>query len=176
MYCVILGSVIKCFTKLKEGMPKISKMMGVEIFPLVWTIVLSKNKECLINLFSFRSLRYRCYFEKRASGDKLRVYFHLNDNDLSEDFSILPETAYLHGSFSHSSVCQIRSEGKLREMTEVEKVVFIRFITDRFQGKNVGDRLPITPSVHDQELALQKMESGNFYCFDPQLFFYNSCR
>jgi hypothetical protein len=155
-------------------MEKLTKTQGIKMFPHIWTIFLFKDDDFFAEPFSGRSLRHRCYFEKsKGINERLTVYFHLSEDERFDDLVPLPESIYFYGAFNEVTVYQIRSLGNIRKMTKRERTKFIKIITDRLNGKNVGDKLWIKPTDREIEKALSKLTSGEFYCFEPLEYAYH---
>jgi len=156
-------------------MKKLTEKQGIKMFPYVWTIFLFKRNDLFAEPFSFRSLRFRCYFEKsKGIAEKLMIYFHLTENEKFNDLSPLPKSIYFYGAFNQMTVYQMRSWGNIRIITKGEKTKFIKLITDRLNGKSIGDKLPLKPSREEKEEALLKLQTGEFYCFEPLNYEYNT--
>ena len=149
-------------------MKKLTKKLGIKMLPHVWTIFLLKEDDFFVEPFSFRSLRYRCYFEKSEGlTEKLTVYFHLSKDEKFDDLSPLPRSIYFYGAYNQVTVCQMKSLGNIREMTKEEKTKFIKLITDRLNEKDIGDKLPLEPTTKEKKDTLSRLTSGEFYCFEP---------
>ncbi|MFA4942243.1 MAG: hypothetical protein WC564_01230 [Patescibacteria group bacterium] len=150
-------------------MKHLTNKEGVSTLPLAWTVFVRPDKNYSADPFSYRTLRYRCFFDKLQGqlSEKLMVYFHLIEGDESNDYLPSSKNVYLYGAFNQVNVYQVRSFGKVREMTEEERVKFIKIIKDRLNGKDVGDELPIKLSGQEKELVLIRLKTGTFYCFEP---------
>lgn len=145
---------------------------GMGMLPRVWTIALSQRKDFFIEPFTLRKLRYRCFFKKTAgSTEKLIIYFHLSSEEEEEKFGFyfppLSGPIYFYGAFGQATVCQMRSLGKIREMTQEEKNEFIKLVEQRLDGEHVGDELPLKPNLEEKQEALKLIQAGKFYCFNP---------
>ena len=153
-------------------MKEVVKVEGVNMFPYVQSLVLTRDEDFhhknFIDQFSNKKLRYRCLFKKsKEQADKLDVYFHLHESEELEDLSSLPKKICMYGAFRQTVVFQMKSSGNIREMTEEEKSKFTRLVTERLNGKNIGDILPTTPSREETLKALEFLKSGKFYYFEP---------
>ncbi len=156
-------------------MEKLTEKKAIKMFPYIWTIFLFKNDDFFAEPFSLRPLRYRCYFEKsKGITEKLTIYFHLSEEEKFNDLSPLPESIYFYGAFNQMTVYQMKSLGNIRIMTKGERTKFIKLITDRLNGKNIGDKLPLKPSTEEKEEALLKLQTGEFYCFNPLNYGYST--
>lgn len=158
-------------------MEKLKHELGREMLQKIWTVFLTYRDNFFANPFSNRNLRLRCYFEKlEGISDKFTVYFHLTRQE-KDGFACLsptPKKIYLYGAFSQRNVWQIRSFGNLREMNSAEVEKFVRIITRRLNGENVGDCLHPEPSENDRNEALAKIQNGSYYCFEPLDYAYHA--
>lgn len=150
----------------------LSRQDGMSMLPKVWTIVLSKRNDEFVGPSSFRILRYRCLFMRtKDPATKLIVYFHLSSEEEEEGFGFnfppLPSYLYFYGAFNQVSLHQMRSRGRIREMTQIERIKFIKFVQKRLAGKDVRDELPIKPSSEEKQEALKLIQAGKFYRFIP---------
>lgn len=150
-------------------MKKLTNKEGVSTLPLVWTIFVFTDKNYSVDPFSYRALRYRCFFDKLQGrlSEKLMVYFHLSEGEQFNGYLPSSKNVYFYGAFNQVDVHQVRSFGKVREMKEEERVKFVKIIKDRLNGKDVGDELPIKPHDAEKELVLTRLKTGTFYCFEP---------
>ena len=150
--------------------------LGVELLPEIWTVFLSKQADFWANPFENRKLRYRCFFQTSAlETTGLRIFFHLS-NDESKNFDCLSnidKPIYFWGAKGQITVRQMRSLGNVRIMTIEEKNNFIKTITDRLNGKCDLDKLPISPTSDERDEALKLIQTGNFYCFTPNDYYYH---
>jgi hypothetical protein len=154
-------------------METLSKTEGIKILPKIWTIFLSQKSDLWAEPFSNRKLRFRCFFEKsNGLAKRLTVYFHLSEKELANEEEILEssDTIYLYGAFNQVTVCQVRSFGNIRMMTEEEKTNFVTLMKKRFsrkKSKSDTDKLPLAMSFQELREALLLLKSGKFYCFEP---------
>ena len=156
-------------------MKKLSKKEGMKVIALTWTLFLEKDENFWANPYIERQLRYRCIFRRsKDSNKKLVVWFHLSDEEKENfpDLSPLPENIYFFGAFNHGPVTQIKSYGKIIEMTDDEKKIYTQSIADRLKGKNIGDKLPIEPGKGEKKDIREMIKAGNFYCFTPSSYEY----
>jgi hypothetical protein len=154
-------------------MKTLSKKEGIKTLSKIWTVFISQDENLWADPFSNRKLRHRCFFEKtNGIAERLSVYFHLGNNENPRYLSeypdpINPAPIYFYGAFGQITVCQVRSSGTVRGMTEEEKTNFINLMKERFAGKKIGDNLPIAMKPNEIKEALQLLRSGKFYCFNP---------
>jgi len=68
------------------------------------------------------------------------IYFYLT-NDEAKEFNLKPllDKIYMYGAYNQITVCQMRSLGEIREMTNEEKNKFKASIEKRLEGKDIGD-------------------------------------
>ncbi len=153
---------------------KISHKEGIEFFPKVWTIFLSKNPKLWANPFENRKLRPRCIFEKsNGISNKMTVYLHLTDEEIiSEGIESITEEIFLYGAYNQVQVYQMKGIGKIREMTGEEKKKFVKLVKDRLKGENIGDRVDLSMSKNN-DMIPKIMTSGKFFCFEPTDYEYN---
>jgi len=155
-------------------MEQLSVEKGKKYLSKIWTMFFYKDENFFPNPFSFRQLRQRCFFNKQGKiSDDFLIYFHLT-NDESKEFDLkpLPDKIYMYGAYNQVTVCQMRSLGEIREMTNEEKNKFKELIEKRLEGKNIGDSFMETipkSKISDLERTqiITLMQLGNFYCFKP---------
>jgi len=159
-----------------KAIKALTAKQGHKMFPLIWTIFLSKKNDEWVNSFYSRSLRYRCLFQKKTDATWGNViYFHLDEEEMKAlgiDYSA--QMIYFYGAYNQILVCQIRSFGALRAMTELEKSAFIRIIQRRNNGLDVGDKLPLKPDPEEELIIFHKIRSGYYFRFDPMEISYHA--
>jgi hypothetical protein len=156
-------------------MEQLSAKEGKKYLSKIWTIFFYKDENFFANPFDFRQLRQRCFFDKSGTiSEDFLVYFHLSDKELKDfpDLMPLPEKIYLYGAYNQITVCQMRSAGNIREMTESEKNKFVQLMEKRLSGHDIGDSFMKTVPKqkmlnHEILQVIELMKFGKFYCFVP---------
>lgn len=152
---------------------ELSKSDGMKMLPCIWNLYVTNSSNGFIDPFSLRSLRHRCFFEK-SNGiiNNLLVFFHLTAEE--EAAMTLSPNVYLYGAFNQVDVNQMRSCGRLRKLDRFERDRFIEKITNRLDGKKIGDKLSPVIGRADKQEVLQLLQSGNCYCFEPLKYAYQT--
>jgi len=160
---------------------KLSQKDGELNLRKIWNVYLTKEDNLWVSSFTKPRIRYRTIF-KEENG-KLTAYFHLTKKELEEnvDLSSKSRTIYMYGTYNQVQVCQMKSYGKIREMTDEEKNKFIKVIKGRFNGdKKQFDPDPkYCPNskgldYNEKETGLKAINSeGFFFRFDPIDYEYN---
>lgn len=159
----------------------ISKEEGKLYLPKIWNIDLTQENDLFITPFGNLERRYRTMFKEE--NRELVAYFHLNKEELNEnsDLSAMPETIYMFGAYNQINVCQMRSYGKIREMTEEEKNEFVKIIKGRFDGEKQTDpdsnycRNSNGLDNKEKRAGLAAINSeGKFFRFDPISYGYHT--
>lgn len=154
-------------------MDELTKKQGIEKLPWIYNLFLTQDENFFPDAFMFRHLRFRLIFKKIEYPEtKLLAYFHLTEEERVR-FNLLfplPETIYMYGGFNQITIHQMKSHGKIREMTNEEKRQFQTSLSERFAGKDIGDRLPLKPSPREKNCAQKLMKEGKYFCFEPMTY------
>lgn len=156
-------------------MDKLTIEEGMRFLPLIQTIFLSRKDDFSPDPFSNRQLRHRCFFKKtRGKNKEMIIYFHLHEGEIPPDLFPLPVSINLYGAHNQTSICQMRSCGRIREMNGKEKTAFLDIMNVRLNGKPNGDPLRIKLSFAEMAKARRLMESGKFFRFEPLDYAYDT--
>lgn len=146
----------------------LNETKGWPILARIRTLNFSLSDAFSVDPLVNRQLRSRAIFRKDKTAEKpLLVYFHLGDEESPIGLASKFQTIYLYGFLNNPDHYQIRSRGSIRTMIPAEKDDFINRLTDRFLGRNIGDKLTYKLSEKEKLEAAKLLLSGYFYCFEP---------